>query len=146
MRQIASKAVKHHLHLTSGFFLILLVLPGIIAGCKDEIANPDQDIVFPESNVSFGRHVDPLFQQRCAFAGCHGGSNPAAGLNLSSPSYSRLINHQPRLIITGESNNSLLVQRIEGRISPRMPLIGGPLNDNQIRGIKKWIDEGALNN
>jgi hypothetical protein len=119
----------------------------VIASCKDEIANPSVNpIVFPESNVSFTMHVEPLFQQRCALGGCHAGSNAVAGLDLSTPAYSKLMNHQPRLVISGASNNSLLAQRIDGRITPQMPFNRDPLNSNQINGIKKWIDEGALNN
>lgn len=115
--------------------------------CKDEIADPSANpIVFPESNVSFTKHIEPLFQQRCALAGCHAGSNATAGLDLSIPTYSKLMNHQPRLVISGASNNSLLAQRIDGRIIPQMPFNRDPLNANQINGIKKWIDEGAMNN
>lgn len=115
--------------------------------CKDEIADPSANpIVFPESNVSFTKHIEPLFQQRCALAGCHAGSNATAGLDLSIPAYSKLMNHQPRLVISGASNNSLLAQRIDGRIIPQMPFNRDPLNANQINGIKKWIDEGAMNN
>lgn len=126
----------------------LTVLLGMMSlSCKDEItgdnANP---IVFPDANVSYSKHVDPLFQQKCALAGCHAGSSAQAGLNLFQPSYSQLINHQPRLVVSGASNNSLLVQRIDGRIPPQMPFGREPLNSNQINGIKKWIDEGAQNN
>ena len=67
-------------------------------------------------------------------------------LALTMPSYNNLMNHQPRLVNPGFSNNSLLVQRIDGRISPRMPYNSQPLTANQISGIKKRIDEGALNN
>lgn len=103
-------------------------------------------IEFPASNVSYSRHVEPLFQQRCTFSGCHSGSSPAQGLNLVAPSYSSLMNHQPRLVVAGESNNSLLIQRLDGRIQPRMPENLDPITQNQLTGIKKWIDEGALNN
>jgi len=119
----------------------------LLSSCKDEIANPSVNpIVFPQANVSFAQHVEPLFQQRCALVGCHAGGNPAAGLDLSTPAYNKLMNHQPRLVVSGEGNNSLLSQRIDGRFPPQMPLNRDPLNANQISGIKKWIDEGALNN
>jgi hypothetical protein len=115
--------------------------------CKDQIADPNVNpIVFPDSNISYSKQVDPLFQQRCALSGCHGGGSSQAGLDLLSPSYSSLINHQPRLVTSGSSNNSLLVQRIDGRLAPQMPYMSQPLNANQIAGIKKWIDEGAKNN
>jgi hypothetical protein len=119
----------------------------VVASCKDQIVDPNVNpIVFPDANVSYSKHVDPLFQQRCALGGCHAGSSAQAGLDLLAPSYSSLINHQPRLVTAGASNNSLLVQRIDGRLAPQMPYMSQPLNANQINGIKKWIDEGAKNN
>lgn len=135
---------------TSNRFKLVVVTFGlllIISSCKDQIEDPNVNpIVFPSSNVSFSQHVETLFQQRCAFIGCHAGSSPAAGLDLSTPAYSKLMNHQPRLVNAGTSNNSLLVQRIDGRLSPQMPFNREPLTANQINGIEKWIDEGALNN
>jgi hypothetical protein len=128
----------------------VLLVSGLIlsmTSCKDQITNPNTNpIVFPASNVSYSQQVDPLFQQRCALGGCHAGSNAAAGLDLFSPSYNSLMNHQPTLVNPGVSNNSLLVERIDGRINPRMPSDTQPLTQNQINGIKKWIDEGAKNN
>lgn len=109
---------------------------------KDEVSN----IVFPDSGISYARHVEPLFQQQCAFSGCHGGSQPPSGLNLTTPSYNNLLNHQPRLVTPGEPDNSLLIQRLDGRVSPQMPLNRTPLTANQLKGIRKWIEEGALNN
>lgn len=129
----------------------LLVTAGCIStlalACKDAIQDPDEsDIVFPDSAVSFTRHVEPLLQQRCAFIGCHAGSLPAAELDLSTPSYQSLKNHLPILIIAGEPDNSLLVQRITGAFPPRMPLNRQSLTQNQINGIKQWIREGAVLN
>ena len=131
--------------LSSVIVVASLVL--ILGSCKDQITDPNANpIVFPSSNVSYSKYVDALFQQRCALSGCHAGSSAQAGLDLQTPSYNNLINHQPRLVNPGASNNSLLVQRIDGRIAPQMPYISQPLNSNQIDGIKKWIDEGAKNN
>jgi hypothetical protein len=127
--------------------IISLIVLLFLLSCKEVLTGVDDvSIVFPPSNISYSRHVDPLFQQRCAVSGCHVGNSAAAGLNLQTPSYSSLMNYQPRLVVAGASNNSLLVQRLDGRIQPRMPLGSNPLNQNQLDGIKKWIDEGALNN
>jgi len=115
------------LALACGAFILCL------GSCKDQITDPNTNpIVFPSSNISYSQHVDPLFQQRCALSGCHAGSSAQAGLDLLTPSYSNLMNHQP--------------QRIDGRLAPQMPYMAQPLNANQIAGIKKWIDEGAKNN
>jgi len=109
-------------------------------GCKDQLPT-ESTIVFPDSNVSYGKHIEPLFTSRCL--SCHNGAYPP---NLSPPSYSALISYQPQLIIPGQGNNSYLVRLLDGRASPVMPPSGEMLNQNQIEGIKKWIDEGALNN
>jgi len=129
------------LALACGAFILCL------GSCKDQITDPNTNpIVFPSSNISYSQHVDPLFQQRCALSGCHAGSSAQAGLDLLTPSYSNLMNHQPKLVNPGASANSLLAQRIDGRLAPQMPYMAQPLNANQIAGIKKWIDEGAKNN
>ncbi|MEX0735882.1 MAG: hypothetical protein WD182_00465 [Bacteroidota bacterium] len=126
---------------------VALALVASLGACKDEVTGSSVDsIVFPDANVSYSQHVQVLFQQACAVGGCHAGSGAQAGLNLSPPSYNNLMNHVPRLVTSGSSNNSLLIQRLDGRIEPRMPLNGTPLKSNHLNGIKKWIDEGALNN
>ena len=118
-----------------------------MTSCKDQIADPNSSsIVFPDANISYSKYIDPLFQQRCALGGCHAGSTPQASLDLTPPSYNNLMNHQPRLVNPSASNNSLLAQRIDGRLAPQMPFNLSPLTSNQINGIKKWIDEGARNN
>jgi hypothetical protein len=127
--------------------LIVLAAVSGFNSCKDQVVDPNTNpVVFPASNVSFSQHVQTLFQSRCAFAGCHAGSNPTGGLDLSSPAYNSLMNHQPRLVIAGASNNSLLIQRLDGRIAPQMPFNAQAINSNQLTGMKKWIDEGAQNN
>jgi hypothetical protein len=126
---------------------LALALVVSMGACKDEITDPNVDpIVFPAANISYSQQVELLFQQRCAIGGCHAGSTAQAGLNLSPPSYNNLMNHVPRLVTSGSSNNSLLIQRLDGRIQPQMPFNSTPLNSNQLNGIKKWVDEGALNN
>jgi hypothetical protein len=127
--------------------LFLVPLLVAIASCSDSVSSPDGNLPgFPDANVSYSQHVQPLFQLRCALPGCHAGSFPEAGLNLSTPSYSNLMNHVPRLVVAGAGDNSLLIQRLDGRIRPQMPLNREPLTMKQVEGIKRWINEGALNN
>jgi mono/diheme cytochrome c family protein len=123
--------------LQKAFFIALLV--AFATSCKDEL--PTGPIIFPDSNISYGTHIEPLWTQRCL--SCHTASTPP---DLSPPSYSSLRNYQPQLIIPGQGDNSLLVQLLDGRASPVMPPVGERLTANQINGIKTWINEGALNN
>jgi uncharacterized membrane protein len=124
------------------FYFILLVSSGLIS-CKDTQTNPTSEIVFPNDSVSFTKHVGPLFQQRCTGSPCHGSSTQnTTGLNLEYPSYTALLGF-PGLVIPGDANHSILVQQIEGS-PPLMPPSKSPqLTQNQITGVKKWIDEGA---
>jgi len=127
------------------FFSFILVVSSGLISCKDTQTNPSSEIVFPDSNVSFSKHVGPLFQQKCAHSPCHGGSTPAAGLNLEYPSYTVLLN-RTGLVLPGDANHSILVQHLVGSL-PLMPPPNSPqLTQNQITGIKTWINEGAKYN
>jgi hypothetical protein len=127
--------------------LVLAVCVLANAGCKDE--NPvdgdsPSNIVFPTSNVSYGRYVQPLFNQTCALTGCHGDGQQQSGLRLTS--YDYLMFGGQLVVVHGQPEVSILVMRIEGRVGERMPLYRNALNQNQINGIRAWIGEGALNN
>lgn len=112
--------------------------------CSEDSNPTGSDIVFPPTNVSFGAHVQPLFNETCAFSGCHGDTQPAAGLRLTS--YDNLMFNSLQVVVRGEPDQSILVLRIEGRLGARMPLNRTALTQNQINGIRTWIAEGALNN
>jgi mono/diheme cytochrome c family protein len=115
--------------------------------CKDESTNNHtSNIVFPDSLISFNKYVQPLFQQTCVAGGCHGGSQPAANLNLEYNAWSGLIDYQPDIVLETKGYISPLVMYLDGRRSPQMPLKSKPLTQNQINGVTKWIDEGAQNN
>lgn len=111
--------------------------------CDEEANNPDE-IVFPDSNVSYGRHVEPLFSRTCIFSVCHSSTGRAGGLSLET--YSDAI-FQPGVIIPRNPDDSRLIRRVEGRDGLiRMPMNLPPLSDAQIKGLRQWILEGAQNN
>lgn len=131
--------------------LLLLLAAGLNLACEDEPATEVSQIVFPETNVKYGAHVQPLFDRACAFTGCHG---PDTYLEheYSLESYQSLTS--PRglhdIVIPGDPENSMLIWSVEGiqgyEGNRRMPLNLPTLNDNQIRGLRRWIAEGARNN
>lgn len=122
----------------AGFIIPFL----IIFGC-DDTTGPGADIVFPDVNVSYSQHVQPLFNQTCALSGCHDDATAQRGLSLTS--YTNLTTH-PGTVVPGDPDASILYLRITGQISPQMPLNRPPLNQNQQQGIRTWIEEGAENN
>lgn len=116
-----------------------------ISACKDK-SNPlgPSDIVFPFSNVSYSAQVQPLFNQACAFTGCHNSTDRAGTLDLTS--YGSLVG-TPGVVLPGKADVSTLWLRVAGASGlPRMPPGATPLNDNQINGIRTWIVEGAKDN
>ena len=130
-------------------FLILLVFLGQ-SGCKDTNTlvpgESPSTVVFPTRNVSFGVHVQTLFNQACALPTCHDDNSHAGGLSLTS--YYNTVFAVPGIVVSKDPQNSILVMKIEGRgpSGDRMPPGPNPLNQNQIDGIRTWIAEGAQNN
>ncbi len=120
--------------------VIGFVLPFLIVfGCEDS-TGPGSDIVFPDTDVSYSQHVQPLFDQTCALSGCHNDATRAGDLSLTS--YHNLT-QRPNIVVPGDPNSSLLYLRITGQIGQQMPLNRPPLTQNQQEGIRTWIVEGA---
>jgi hypothetical protein len=123
------------------FFLLLLYL-----GCEDSTSNIDDDEI-PQTNVSYSKHIQPIFNIKCV--NCHGVGVTEAGLDLTT--WSGTI-ADPSIVVPTEPDNSKLVWTIDQPPKPGfpvMPPIGSPyfpVTQNQLRGIKTWIAEGAVNN
>jgi hypothetical protein len=129
--------------------LVLLILACTLgssvylASCGGSLLTDSSQIVFPDSNVSYRNHVQPLFDLTCTFAGCHGNSNPAAGISFTS--YFGFIN-RTGLVIIGKAEQSLLAQILDprfpvSRLHP--PSFQTRITQNQIDGVRTWIQEGA---
>ena len=130
------------------FSLFLTVIVSVSWMCKDDVTNGDTtDIIFPNKNVSYGKHVEPLFFRACAIPECHTTENKlnAGGLSLETYAEAR---SSPGVIISNDTLNSRMVWSLEGlHGNPLMPpLIRPRLTQNQINGLKQWIYEGGLNN
>jgi len=122
-----------------------VILGVAFLSCKDEenIESPS-NVVFPIDSVSYDRHVQPLFNQACAHAGCHDDGQNTSPLKLTS--YGNAVLSIPGVVVAGNPDGSTLVLRIQGSVGQRMPPFGGQLNQNQINGIRTWIAEGARQN
>ncbi len=99
--------------------------------------------------VFFSKDVQPIFDRNCT--SCHGGS---AGLFLEEgDSYANLVNVpatkgciSEERVIPGNSSASVLYKRISGTsCGTQMPKKAPPLTPEEIGTIKRWIDQGALN-
>ena len=98
-----------------------------------------------------------VFTPICAKSGCHGGAMAQQGLQLDAGfSYGNLINvaspQDPSLtrVIPFDPDNSLIIQKLEGRRFDNAPILGermpdkGPyLQQSTIDVIRLWIANGA---
>jgi hypothetical protein len=115
----------------------------LIQSCDDTLTSTDvNNIVMPDSNVSYAKHIAPVFEVKCV--PCHNNNGrQEAGLYLSSWTG---VTADPSIVARGSDSTSILVWTIEG--FPPYPLMPptGKMIDNHIDGIRTWIREGALNN
>jgi len=132
--------VKYIIILAIGVFILSF------SSCGNNVTEGNE-IIFPAQNVSYQLHVEPFMRFTCAYYGCHSTESRAGGRDLSS--YNALVNDPINLglVIPYQSDNSNLIRMLkrngeyyhtfseEWRYGP-----------NQFEGMKKWIDEGALNN
>jgi mono/diheme cytochrome c family protein len=92
--------------------------------------------------TGFAAAVQPIFSANCALSGCHAGSSPAQGMNLSQgQAYANIVNVSSYLVhkIQGTQSNV-------GGSGGQMPLGRNPLSQAQIDTIRQWIADGAPNN
>ncbi len=127
-------------------FAILLLI-NLVPACDDTITidNVDNKII-PDSNVSFGEHIYPVLQVKCAFTGCHAGPNPSGGIDLTT--YGN-VTADITVVFPGEPDLSSLVWTVEGTIAGQImppPGTGIVLTENQKKGFRTWVKEGAKNN
>lgn len=125
------------------FITLVLLVVILLISCDDNLNLPsDEDI--PSTNVSYNKHIQPIFNARCATAGCHDDQTKAAGLSLTSYQSTTA---SYIFVFPGNPDASLLVLSVEGRSQYPMPPPGRPpLTQKQIKAIRTWVAEGAKNN
>ena len=123
---------------------------GTSAAANSMVSNPAGPVPF-----TFNEIQAQIFNQSCAFSGCHAGSSPAGGMNLSAPAYSQIVNvastEKPGLmrVNPGNASQSYIIHKLEGGpsiVGARMPFGGPYLDQATIDRIRAWIDSGAPNN
>lgn len=102
---------------------------------------------------TFSEIQKKIFNPTCAVSGCHTGANPPNNLDLTEGNaYSNLVNvnsvENPALkrVQPGDDGQSLLIKKLKGDGTTRMPPVGSALSNDVIDSVAKWINSGALNN
>ena len=92
--------------------------------------------------IDFRRDVAPIF---ASCLSCHSGEKAQGGLRLDSEAAVLQGGVSGKLVVSGHSNDSLLMKRLLGLgDAPRMPPGSDPLPRAQIDKIRAWIDQRAF--
>lgn len=92
--------------------------------------------------VNFLEDVAPLIDSKCL--GCHGATNPRAGLRLDTLAGWRRGGRSGPLLVPGNAARSLLIARLAAPENQgRMPQRGEPLSREEIQTVGRWINQGA---
>ena len=142
------------MHKNFSIYLIWLISIFIIS-CSNSIVESvpsiDENDQIIDVAPSFTEIQNNIFNQSCAFSGCHvsGGVNP----DLSGNSYGNIVNRTSstgiNYISPNDPDNSYLLLKMigsNGISGSRMPLNASPLPQSQIDAVIQWINDGAPNN
>lgn len=136
--------VMRPLMLVIGFCLL-------INGSQAQDPTPVPTPGTPQSNatakdtqqIDFVREIQPILRESCFE--CHAGTTEEGDLNLGIKSKVFPGGDSSGVIVPGNSTDSLLMQLVSGDDEDRMmpPEGHSPLTKQQIRLLRRWIDQGA---
>jgi mono/diheme cytochrome c family protein len=132
---------------------ILLAVLLVAAGCGQSKRLPlEPGGGEPDPTATFTRVQGEIFAVSCAFSGCHAGSAPASGLDLSPAAAwaaARQVSvEQPSLhrIEPSHPERSYMIMKVRGLAGisgSQMPLGGPYLSDAQLQLLTDWVRRGA---
>ncbi len=91
--------------------------------------------------IDFNRDVHGILAEHCLV--CHGEVKRGGGLSLATLEDILHGGRTGSAVKPGSSSTSLIIQRVTGAASTRMPQGGAPLSAKEIDTLKAWIDQGA---
>jgi hypothetical protein len=104
--------------------------------------------------LTLAADVQPIFTAHCAFPGCHAGSAPASGQDLSAGNaFGNIVGVDSlevpsrKRVQPGDPDASYLFEKVSQErpaVGERMPLGASPLSSGEIATIRQWIAQGAL--
>src|SRR5688572_21060817 len=104
--------MKKQFILTFAAFLLVSAFIVFQSGAMDTVtaAHTNESTISVE-NVSFKNDILPILEGRCAK--CHGGEFPTEGLSIATYETLMAGSQNGQVIIPGDSNNSLLFEKVE---------------------------------
>ncbi|MEW5795509.1 MAG: hypothetical protein AB1772_04030 [Candidatus Zixiibacteriota bacterium] len=138
--------------------LVSLLAMGLVAACSD---SGDDGPTGPDNGgipdpASFSLTVRPILRQSCATTSCHGSAVGQGGLafGTTNPAHAQVVtitSPSGDFVVPGSSATSNLYLKVIPVVpnppgGARMPASGGFLSTAHQDAIKRWIDNGALDN
>ena len=127
------------------FQFVLLLLGSAVAVAADSVTRAIDLSKLPKpaaAQVDFVRDIQPIFAQHCLK--CHGAEKQKSGLRLDSRTAALKGGDSGKVILPGESAQSLLIHLVTGLDEEKvMPPKGERLMVEQISLLRGWIDQGA---
>jgi hypothetical protein len=118
--------------------MAIILAPAALAACQSE------------QPVSFAADVKPVLDQYCVKCHQPGGAGfEASGLSMVTHADLLKGTRNGAMVVPGDSMGSNLVVLMEGRADPSIKMPHGnseKVAQFQIDKIKRWIDQGALDN
>ena len=111
-----------------------ILISFLMASCSSsEVANDDPVVVDPTQKVTYEKDVKNIINNSCAVSGCHTGSNPPAGILLTT--YNQ---------VRSQAENGNLIARMNNSSNPMPPT--GILPSSTRSVIDQWKADGFLEN
>jgi hypothetical protein len=132
--------------------LCLLALVLAALGCTEKLVEPPPPAV--ETTTGVPDSIQAVFTANCAFDGCHGGTSPQRGMDLTGQvaSYEHIVGIAAnevaafKRIAPGDSANSYMVMKLRntaGIAGQPMPFGAYPLDPALVIKIAAWAQQGA---
>lgn len=118
----------------------MLTVTMMATSCYYDEVPPEAVTPLPET-VSYTKDIQPLWNESCI--GCHATGSTAPDLTAVN-SYLALTKNS-KYVVAKDAANSILYKCLIGEGAPLMPK-AGKISDSKIELVKKWINDGALNN
>jgi dipeptidyl aminopeptidase/acylaminoacyl peptidase len=98
--------------------------------------------VYADSAPNFNTQVAPILQKNCL--ACHSSAAKMGGLVMENFDALMKGGAHGAAIVPGKPDQSRLIEMLDGKVQPRMPLSGDPLPAADIATLKAWVESGAL--
>ncbi|NUN14079.1 MAG: hypothetical protein HUU55_10645 [Myxococcales bacterium] len=136
---------------------LMIFVVAVVASCESDDGDDTNTEGSNEPSIedfepTFTNVETQIFAKSCTFSSCHG-VNAAGDLDLTSPSYDRLVDVESAmapgkiLVVPGDPAASYLIEKLEQTapaMGEKMPL-NGELEPERIQFVKDWILAGANN-